>query len=365
VKILALTRYDPAGASSRYRVYQYLPYLRAAGIEIDEAPLVDHRYIQRLYGGRGRSAAGLVGAAMRRVTRVLTARRYDLVWMEKELLPFAPNWLERYLRLRGVPLVVDYDDAIFHKYDLHRARLVRQVLGTKIDGVMAAATLVIAGNPYLAARATAAGAPSVEILPTVIDLDRYPLAPRADRARLTLGWIGSPSTQDYLRHIAPALARFCAEHDACVHAIGVRPDFALEGVPLVRVPWTDAGEVAALQQLDVGMMPLPDSPWERGKCGFKLIQYMGCALPVIASPVGVNREIVLDGETGYLARSQEEWLAAFRRLAGAVELRGQMGAAGRARVEAHYSLQIAAPQLLTLLCSAAGLAAPGDRGGAG
>ncbi len=353
MKVLSLTRYDTAGPSSRYRVYQFLPRLRAAGFEIDEAPLLDGRYIRDLYdGGRG-NPVQLAHAALRRIGHVARARGYDLVWMEKELLPFFPGLIEQLLRLSHAPVVVDYDDAIFHRYDHHRSLLVRAVLGRKIDRIMAGARLVIAGNAYLAERARAAGAPAVEILPTVIDLDRYPAPRLVEHTPFTVGWIGSPSTQVYLHHIAPALAQFCEERRARFHAIGVERSFTVPGVPLEAVPWSEQGELAALQALDVGVMPLPDSPWERGKCGFKLVQYMGCGLPVIASPVGVNREIVIEGETGMFASSPDEWLTALRTLTASRDLREHMGAAGRARAEAHYSLQVVAPRLMDLLKNAA------------
>ncbi len=353
MKVLALPRYDPAGASSRYRLYQFLPRLRAAGLEVDDAPLVDHRYIDQLYRGRRASPTGLARAALARIGRVLAARAYDLVWIEKELLPFVPGWLEWLLQRSGVPVVVDYDDATFHRYDQHPSAAVRALLGRKIGRVMASASLVTAGNSYLAEHARAAGARTVEVLPTVIDLERYPRAAPATRDPLVVGWIGSPSTQKYLRHVAPALARFCRERGARVHAIGADKGFTLEGVPLEVVPWTEAGELEALRALDIGIMPLHDSPWERGKCGFKLIQYMACSLPVIASGVGANRDIVTHGETGFLAESEAEWLTALTALADSAETRRRMGGAGRARVESSYSVQAIAPRLIDLLLATA------------
>ncbi len=321
MNVLSLTRYDEAGASSRYRVYQYLPHLRAAGLQVDNAPLLDRSYVANLYSGTAKDKLGLVRAAVRRLWLLRRARRYDLVWFDKELLPYVPDLVEQLLRFGGVPFVVDYDDAIFHRYDQSKNPIVRAVLGRKIDRVMAAATLVIAGNPYLAERARRAGAKAVEILPTVVDLDRYPAWRPPEHRPLTLGWIGSPSTQRYLHQIAPALGTYCAEQGARMLAIGVRPGFSIPGVPLERIPWTDEGEVRSLQELDIGLMPLPDEPFERGKCGFKLIQYMGCALPTIGSPVGVNRDIIVDGQTGFLASSQDQWLTALRTMGASAALR--------------------------------------------
>jgi glycosyltransferase involved in cell wall biosynthesis len=350
LRVLCLTRYDAAGPSSRYRTYQYVPHLRSAGVDVELAPLLDGRYVANLYEGRGQRALDLLAAAMRRVWRLRRARLYDVVWIEKELFPFLPPILEYALRWSGARLVLDYDDATFHRYDQHRSGLVRAVLGRKLDRIMASATLVVAGNDYLAGRARAAGARAVEVLPTVIDLARYPLRRQETaNARLTIGWIGSPGTQGYLRAISDALAAFCDESGARFVAVGANSRLSLPGVPLEVVPWTSEGEVRALERLDVGIMPLPDSPFERGKCGLKLIQYMGCALPVIASPVGANQRIVAQHETGVLASDHREWLAALRLLGASSELRARMGAAGRARAEAQYSLQAAAPRLLELL----------------
>jgi glycosyltransferase involved in cell wall biosynthesis len=334
-------------------MYQYFAYLRDSGWIIDEAPLFDRRYVANLYAARKRSGGQVCRAMARRLKRLLDAHGYDVLWLEKELFPFLPAVFERALRISGARLLVDYDDAVFHRYDRHSAALVRLVLGRKIDAVMTSAAVVVAGNEYLAERARAAGAPLVEVVPTVVDLDRYSMRDVLQRDYLTIGWIGSPETQEYLNTIAPALAAFCAESGARVRAIGAEPRFTLPGVPLDVVPWSEAAEVDALKELDVGVMPLPDSPWEQGKCGLKLIQYMGCALPVVASPVGVNREIVSHGETGFLATSRQEWVDALRRLAAFPELRSCMGRAGRKRAEERYSLRVAAPRLARLLRLAA------------
>jgi len=267
------------------------------------------------------------------------------------LFPWLPGFLEKSLARTDLPYAVDYDDAVFHQYDRHRLGLVRHLLGGKIDRVMAGAALVTAGNDYLAQRARDAGASRIEIVPTVIDLARYPVRDREPNQELVVGWIGSPSTQAALVKIAPALARFCAESGATVRAIGARPGFALPGVPLAVVPWTEEDEVAQIGRFDIGIMPLSDDAWSRGKCGLKLIQYMGCGLPVVASPVGANREIVDHGITGWLANEWTEWLEAFRSLAQSRNRRDQMGLAGRERVERRYSLAATLPRLDQLLTS--------------
>ena len=355
MRILALTRYDEAGASSRYRVYQYLPHLRSAGVEVDVSPLLGRRYVESLYEARRAPLLDLVAAAFKRVGRLLRTGRYDLIWLEKEVFPFAPALVESLLAITSIPLVVDYDDAIFHNYDLHRSSIVRFLLAKKIDRVMRSATLVLAGNEYLASRAREVGAPWVVVLPTVVDLHRYPwpanpTPSESDTQRI--GWIGSPSTQDYLLPIASALSAVCAATKARVRLIGARQTLRLPGLSPEVVSWSEGSEVDELAKCDIGIMPLTNDPWSRGKCGLKLIQYMACGLPVVASPVGVNSEIVEPDVSGYLAETEQEWIAALRTLALDRALRVKMGAAGRARVEQRYSLQMALPTLVGLLAEA-------------
>jgi len=217
--------------------------------------------------------------------------------------------------------------------------------------VMLHAEVVIAGNAYLAAYAHDAGAKRVEIIPTVIDLKRYPVVSTEKRDKvITIGWIGSPSTAKYLQEITPALVEVCAEGKAKVRLIGSGL-VDLPDVDAEVLTWNEDTEADLMHSFDIGIMPLPDEPWARGKCGFKLIQYMACGLPVIASPVGVNCEIVEHGVNGFLASTKNEWIQALLMLRGNSELRWTMGAAGRRKVEEQYCLQVTAPKLVSLLQS--------------
>lgn len=354
IEVLLLSRYPESGPSSRYRFYQFFEGLRAAGVNVHPEPLVGDSYIDDLYGGRSPKRLGrLVAATAARLWTLLRARRYDAVWIGGELFPFAPALVERVLEKAGFPYVVDYDDALFHRYDRHGSAAVRALLGRKIDAVMAHAGIVVTGNEYLADRARAAGARQVVVVPTVIDLARYPSDPPRPPDRFRVGWIGSPVTETYLHEVAAALRQLFQREDGELVAIGVRPDFALEGVPVRRVEWSGATEVQELRSCSVGIMPLPDDPWSNGKCGFKLIQYMGAHLPVVASPVGANRQIVLDGQTGFLASTAEEWVRALETLHADPSLRRRMGEAGRQRALQHYSVQAVLPRLEHVLRSAA------------
>ncbi|NDK38718.1 glycosyltransferase [Pseudoxanthomonas gei] len=347
-RVLALPRYEQLGASSRLRTLQYLPALRAAGIDLEVHSLLDDRYVSGLYNG-GISKPLVLKAYGSRVKDLLYSRRYDVVWTEKELLPWVPSSFELALLPAATRLLVDYDDAVFHRYDEHRSSLVRGILGHKVDAIMRRADLVTVGNSYLGARARSAGARAIEWLPTVVDLGRYP-EPRVrpPREQLVVGWIGSPSTASYLGLLTPALAGLAARHPVRCVAIGARPDQVL-GTPFEAIPWSEESEVQLLSDLDIGVMPLPDAPWERGKCGYKLIQYMACGLPVVASPVGVNSEMVVPGVNGYLASNTAEWANSIELLLEDPIMRQRMGHAGRDKVEQSYSLQVQAPRLAQML----------------
>jgi glycosyltransferase involved in cell wall biosynthesis len=339
MKVLAFPRYDALGASSRVRLLQYLPRLAGGGVETRVKPLLGDVYLRRKYAGRAPWAQILAAYATRLRDLLQKDSSVDALWIEKELWPWAPAWLERLFWGR-VPVALDFDDAIFHNYDLHPNPVVRRLYGRKIDSLMRHASLVLAGNDYLAARARDAGATRVEVLPTVVDLDRYALAtrPPADpSAPVVIGWIGSPATAAYLAQLAVPLAALAARRPIELRVIGANA--TIPGVRTVHVPWTEAGEVAALQACDIGVMPLADSPWERGKCGYKLIQYMACGLPVVASPVGANGVIVREGVDGFLASTAQQWEDALARLAADPALRTRLGLSGRARVETEYSLQ--------------------------
>lgn len=356
VKVLVLTKYGRLGASSRMRFLQYLPWLHEAGLQVTVQPLLSDELLQSRYkhGGYGFS---LLVAYARRLRALMLRQQFDVVWVEKEALPRWPLWFELAL-LRGVPFVLDYDDAIFHDYDQHRSPWVRRWFGRRIDGLMAKASLVVGGNSYLAQRARDAGAPWVEVVPTVIDMVRYPAHHTLRAAAVADGlprvvWIGMAATVRYLQLIREPLQALAARQPFVLRVIGGGA-VELPGVHVETESWGEATEVENISTCQVGVMPLQDSLWERGKCGYKLIQYMACSLPVVASGVGVNPEIVRSGENGFLANSPQEWVDALGKLLADAPLRAAMGTAGRYIVESEYCIQKTGPRTAQLLRMAAG-----------
>lgn len=268
--------------------------------------------------------------------------------LEKELFPFCPAIIERFFGLLGIRYVVDYDDAIFHNYDQHRFWLVRKILAKKIDVVMRHSALVTAGNDYLAQRARDAGAKNIEVIPTVVDVDRYFFTPKTNTQNLVVGWIGSPATQHYLFELTPVFKNLKKQFNVDFVAVGASQK-GLENTPVNVEQWTEEAEVSSIQKFDIGIMPLTDSLWERGKCGYKLIQYMACGVPVVGSSVGVNKQIIKHGENGFLVKKLLDWEFMLATLLKSEELRLHMGLQGRKQVENWYSVQVQALRLERLM----------------
>lgn len=352
MKLLALTKYGSLAASTRQRFEQYEPALHAAGISVDYAPFLGNEHLQRLAAGRRATPLSVVRAYASRIRALLSARRYDALWVHCELFPYWPGFAEWLGTLSGRPILFDYDDAIFHIYDASPNPLVRALLGTKLEPLLRRASACCCGNAYLRDYAAQYCSRTI-VLPTVVDTEIYrPATGRRENGPLVVGWIGSPSTWTNVQPLLPMLRELAERHGFVVRAVGAGPAAERDRFPgLELVEWSEAGEVAAVQSFDIGIMPLHDQPFQRGKCGYKLIQYMACGKPVVADPIGVNREIIDEGESGFLARTPKAWRDAILKLAGDPALRARMGAAGRARVVRDYSLASQAPRLVELFRS--------------
>lgn len=355
MRVTAFTRYGPLAASTRQRFLQFFPALRAAGIEVECHALLDDDYVAGLATGEPYPRSKVAHAYADRLGQLLGSRGSDLFWVYAELLPFVPALAERLATL-GKPIVYDFDDAFFHSYDQSGNPLVRGLLGGKHASLLRHAAACGCGNAYVRDFAVR-HCPNSIILPTVVDTAIYRPAARKHAGPVTIGWIGSPSTWPNVRPLLPLLAELVASRGIRLRVVGagqaaMRDRF--DGLELID--WTEAGEVGDVQAMDIGIMPLADKPFERGKSGYKLVQYMACGLPVVASPVGVNREIVGE-DAGFLASSEGDWRAALTRLIDGPDLRRRLGQAGRAKAETFYSLASQAPRLVALLQSAARLRA--------
>jgi len=353
MRVTAFTRYSRQAASTRQRLLQYLPRLREAGIEVEHHALLDDEYVQTLATGETYPKGRVAAAYIDRLRQLIGSRDSDVIWIYVELLPYLPAVVER-MATRGKAVIYDMDDAFFHRYDDSPNWLVRRLLGCKLGDLLSRAAACSCGNDYLREYA-ARFCPNTVVVPTVVDTEVYRPVARKPDSQLVIGWIGSPTTWPNLRPLLPLLKELCAGGDACVRVIGAGSAADADSFPgLELVDWSEATEVAEVQRMDIGIMPLIDSPFERGKSGYKLIQYMACGLPVVASPVGVNRTIVADGVNGFHATTEDQWRQALRKLIAEPELRRRMGERGRKQVKAAYSLDSQAPRLIELFRSVAG-----------
>jgi glycosyltransferase involved in cell wall biosynthesis len=344
-RLLCAARYGQLGASSRLRLGQYRGALERAGIRTTLRPFLSDNYVRALYTHKSKLLP-VAAAYLRALGAGIAARSHDLLWIEKEFLPWMPYWLER-LAIGNTPYVLDFDDAWSLRYQRAGSALVRHLLGSKFSRLLRGAALTITANQTLYEWAAKSGARNILLLPTVVDLDHYKLVPEPG-GTFTICWVGTPMTAEYLAAIAAPLRTLAAEAPLKLLIIGA-PDAKIPGVDCEHQEWSEATEAWTISRAHAGIMPLPDDEWARGKSGYKLIQYMAMGRPAVASPIGANRDIVEAGRTGFLATGDAEWLAALRALRDDPQLRATMGAAARARVEQNFSLQVAAPILIAAL----------------
>jgi len=344
INVLGLALYGQLAASTRYRLGQFVPGLAEHGIDLKIRSLLGDEYLRRRFGGGAMPWAAMLQAGWARLGD-LKDRDHDVAILHCELFPLMPGWLERQL-LGNRPYVYDFDDAFYLKYRSGRLGKLRPLLGAKFDTVMKDAAAITAGNRTLVEYAGARN-PATILLPTVVDTERYCPVPRQRGSMFTVGWIGSPSTAQYLSELVEPLIELGREGRVKLVVIGGRAP-VIPGIEIDEVAWNEDNEVALINHFDVGVMPLPNDQWARGKCAFKLIQCMACGIPVIGSRVGANIDVV-DRDCGFLADSAEEWLGAFRQLRDDRGLAQKMGEASRNRIVQHYSLQQNLPILADVI----------------
>jgi hypothetical protein len=336
---------EGSSPAAYYRVHQYLPFLAANGVAATVLPSRPPKYVSyehlpalmRPVAFRADFAARF----LRRAAEVPRALTQDLVLIQRELFSIGPPVLERMLRRLNRVIVFDFDDAIW---------LASPGALRRVRDILALSRQVIAGNTYLAEFA-ARHNPNVTILPTSIDTDIYAprtAAPAGDT--LTVGWIGTPGNFEHLGMVLDPLREILARKRHVRFKVVSREPFrAPATVPTLFEPWERAREVRAVQGFDIGIMPLVDTPFTRGKCGGKALVCMSCGVPVVASPVGANSDIIQDGENGLLARTTGEWLEKLGALIDDAELRARLGGEGRRTIERRYSTAVNAPRLLAIL----------------
>jgi glycosyltransferase involved in cell wall biosynthesis len=350
MRILALVPYPfDTAPGQRYRIEQWAPILEELGAEITFVPFRGNE-LNSLLSREGNTLRKIYLTAresVRRLKVLKLIKDYDLVYIYKEVALMGPALIERYISMKGVPIVFDLDDAIF-VHSTYSSPVNRCFRWLKFPGKTATicrlAAHVIAGNSYLASYSSRFNQ-NVTVVPTTIDTGKYTLDQSKESPDPPLiGWSGSYSTVHHLNTVRRALMRLAEKERFRVRVIGT-DNYQIDGVEVEAMPWRAETEIADLSAIDIGIMPLPDDEWARGKCGCKALQYMALGIPTLCSPVGVNTKIIRDDENGLLATTEDQWIEKLTQLVHSASLRERLGKAGRATVEAEYSMSMHAPRV--------------------
>jgi glycosyltransferase involved in cell wall biosynthesis len=359
IRVLALSPIPEEGAGCRFRIAQFIPYLKSVGIDVTLRSLFTADFFRLVYkrGHYLRKASRFATLSLKHLASLRDLSRFDVVFLYREMFPIGPAIVERLLAMRGRPPVVfDFDDAIFLQSVSDANRVISALKAPgKVATIIRHSDHVIAGNEYLAAYARRFN-DAVTVIPTCVDTTRFVPAAAAvsnngavSSREPIVGWIGSPTTAAYVRGLSTVLQRVRQQHPFVLRVSGTGESLEVPGVRTEQPPWALGDEVRLFNTCDVGIYPLADDEWSKGKCGFKAIEFMACGVPVVASAVGVNRDIIQDGVNGFLASTDDEWVEKLGRLLADPGIRQRFGEAGRRTIEARYSLRVHAPTLVATL----------------
>ena len=337
-KILFIVPYPTQGPSNRFRVEQYLPYLKEVGIDFALKPFYNSSIYKILYkkGHYFKKAIFLIFFTLRRIRDIFTSRSYDVTFIHREAFPSLGYLFEIFFRFFSKKLVYDFDDAVFLKKP------------AKTRKAIEVSDYVIAGNNFLKDYAAKHNG-NVAVIPTCIDTDRYkPRSGAVKSDKLVIGWIGTSFTSIYLDLLRDVFREIARRYKNVEFRI-IGASFLESGIPLISREWSLNTEIEELQGFDIGIMPLFDDDWAKGKCAFKIIQYMAVGIPTVASKVGMNIDVIEDGVNGFLVSDKKEWLDRLVFLIDNADMRQKLGRAGRMLAESKYSVKANAPVLLGLL----------------
>jgi glycosyltransferase involved in cell wall biosynthesis len=345
MNLLILSRYGNLGASSRLRMLQYINFFENYGYKIHFDPFFNDKDLDYAYQNGNYSFSIFISACFRRIKILLKSKSYDLIWIEKEALPWIPAFVESLL-LKNKKYIIDFDDAIFHNYDLSNNFIIKLFLKNKIKYILKFCTLATCGNEYLRKYVNDNSQTESILIPTVIDFIKYSSinVKKKNLINPTIVWIGTKHTIKYLDIIKDAIIKLSESYNFTLRIIGVT-NYYIPNINIELYEWCEDTEIGLIKECNIGIMPLYNNQWEMGKCGYKLIQYMASGLPVIASPVGVNLEIVENNMNGFLAKNTSEWYYYFKLLFENQDLMQKLGINGTKKVEQKYSLQYCAPIL--------------------
>ncbi|MFH0853275.1 MAG: glycosyltransferase family 4 protein [bacterium] len=337
MKLLILTFGDRQSASTRYRVLNFLPLLKR---DFNSLNIVYYTGLTRPF----KQLHKLVYI----LRALLASRKTDSILVQKILLP---TWLLRFLKSQKATLTFDFDDSIWlGAPDQTSGSSSRKNAENKFQATLRTADRIISGNEFLAEHARQYSK-RVTVIPSVVDIKRYVISPKKESNRICIGWIGSAVNYPYLKDLESVFKRLSEKYGQRLFLkIISNGNFHLNvGLECQNISWSEAGEINEMKQFDIGLMPLKDTEWSRGKCSFKAIQYMALGIVPVVSPVGANKLVVTNNQDGLWAVSDTEWVDAISYLIENPEKRRQMGVAARSKIHKNYTLETAYPLLKQVL----------------
>jgi len=351
-KILFIGPHRPnRSPSQRFRMEQYFPYLKKAGFEFDYSWFINEKDDAVFYSqGKWPGKLGLFLKAVRvRLNDVLKKNSYDFIFIQREAFMTGSVFFEKQLSRAKAKLIYDFDDAIWlDDTSLSNQRLKWLKRPGKIADIIHMADEVVAGNNFLAAYARQFNT-NTHVIPTVIDTTVFVPIERKYKDKVSIGWSGSLTTKKHFEIIIPALERLKEKFSDKIELIHIGDANMIYGdLQIENIQWNFENEIADLSRIDIGLMPLPDDDWSKGKCGFKALLYMSLAIPPVVSAVGVNTEIVHDGLNGLLAHSLQDWVDKVSTLITSSDLRGKLGREARKTVEKKFSVSSQWPKFISL-----------------
>jgi len=315
-------------------------------------PFMSKRFYEILYK-RGNLLEKLFWffvAVMRRLGDIFIALRYDVIFIHLEAFPFGPPFIEYFWAFMRKPIIYDLDDAIYMRGKVSPSGPLSFLkCSFKISHIIRLSSHVIACNRYLkdyAAQFTARE--KIDVIHTTVDTDKFAPRPKAADGRLVLGWIGSSTTSGYIKQIEAVLGQLAQKHDFIFRVVGACRNIEIPGVEVENIEWSLENDTENFQSLDIGLYPLPENDWVKGKTGFKTIQYMAVGIPCVASNVGSNKGIVEDGKNGFLADNDREWVDKLSLLIQNPDILKRIGFAGRKTAEDKFSIEINAPRYIDI-----------------
>jgi glycosyltransferase involved in cell wall biosynthesis len=351
MKILFLTKYPVEGASSRYRVFQYIPMLQELGYECTVSPFMDRAMYETTFshGSYLGKFWMLASAVVRRLLAARHCREFDIVFMQRELLPFGPLWVERWMHSCGVKLIFDYDDALFIPQSSKFTPLATLLRSkSRIFRIMSEVDCVLAGNQYLADMARPY-CDDTRVLEVAEDTERFPPQTRNDKGGLVIGWLGSWTTEQYLETIRGALNTILQKYSGVRLCIVGGGDFQLGNNQVEHRCWSLEEEPALVSSFDIGIMPLPLNSWSLGKSGGKARTYMAAGIPAVCTGIGYNKELIKHGRTGMLVETESEWIDALSTLIENPALRHELGECARDHIAEKFSVKGQSRELARIL----------------